>query len=284
MTLRRPDRAFIGAAVRSCTTTGDGGPLRTSLHPGVPGQPPNRPHRAGSKGGCARTTHRRRRATQPARRPIGDRSGGAGALAGRSRPRGGSTSSSSGVETSTSSTSPRPPRTGGSGRRRRGALARARGRSSGRRRRRPRDGGAGGRDRTRIDLVLCYVALERQPPARLDRHDLAAVAVGQRPDQLVAPGLLDPPLRPSAVTSVMRRGPAARRPPTIASRSLGRRRLRVDADERLGPARPDEQPRAVGDEELRTRRPCRAPGSATTGWPASVGRRRLRAGRRAGAP
>src|SRR3954471_122716 len=41
-------------------------------------------------------------------------------------------------------------------------------------------------------LVLHPVILERQRLAGVDVEDLADVAVGVRPDQLVAPGLLDP--------------------------------------------------------------------------------------------
>src|SRR5262245_6783488 len=42
-------------------------------------------------------------------------------------------------------------------------------------------------------FVLPFVALERQPLAGLDDEDLAAVVIGQGPDQLVAPGLGDGP-------------------------------------------------------------------------------------------
>src|SRR5262245_30589659 len=46
-----------------------------------------------------------------------------------------------------------------------------------------------GRDEDRF--VLDHVLLEREPPARLDDQDLAHVAVGDGPDQLVAPLLVD---------------------------------------------------------------------------------------------
>ena len=42
-------------------------------------------------------------------------------------------------------------------------------------------------------LVLDLVPLQGQPPARLDDQDLADVAVGVGPDELVAPRLVDPP-------------------------------------------------------------------------------------------
>src|SRR5262245_62910014 len=41
-------------------------------------------------------------------------------------------------------------------------------------------------------LVLRHVLLERQPLAGLDDQQLAAVPVGERPDQLVTPRLRDP--------------------------------------------------------------------------------------------
>ena len=103
---------------------------------------------------------------------------------------------------------------------------------------------------TQDRLVLDQVPLERQPLAGLDDEDLADVAVGVRPDQLVAPRLLDAPGGAAAASALTRRAPAARRPTSSASRGRLGGRLRVDADERLRPGRPDQQPRAVVEEEL----------------------------------
>src|SRR5258708_21731300 len=56
-------------------------------------------------------------------------------------------------------------------------------------------------------LVLLLVVLERQAAPGLDHQDLAAVPVGQRPDQLVAPRLVD-----AARLDGSRRRAAGRRP------------------------------------------------------------------------
>ena len=69
----------------------------------------------------------------------------------------------------------------------------------------------------RSTLLLALVALERQPPARLDHDDLAAVAVGQRPDQLVAPRLVD--AAAARRPSVDRSRPRTSRSPATTSSS-----------------------------------------------------------------
>jgi hypothetical protein len=80
-------------------------------------------------------------------------------------------------------------------------------------------------------LVLHVVELERQAPPGLDDEDLPDVAVGLRPDQLVAPGLVHAPREcvlvrlPGAPVP----GPPGRHPPRascspapiIASRNSG---------------------------------------------------------------
>ena len=45
---------------------------------------------------------------------------------------------------------------------------------------------------TRIHLVLLDVVLQAQGVARIDVDELAEVAIGDRPAQLVPPGLVDP--------------------------------------------------------------------------------------------
>ena len=60
-------------------------------------------------------------------------------------------------------------------------------------------------------FVLDQVALERQPPARLDDEDLADVSIGVGPDQFMAPRLLDPP----GVGSLAAHSPRTNRSPAV---------------------------------------------------------------------
>ena len=99
--------------------------------------------------------------------------------------------------------------------------------------------------RRRIDSSLTTWRWSDSRLPGLDDQDLADVAVGVGPDQLVAPRLLDPP-GSSARSPLMRRAPAARRPPASRRWIASDGRLGVDADQRLGARRPDQQPRPVG--------------------------------------
>ena len=85
-------------------------------------------------------------------------------------------------------------------------------------------------------LVLLTVELERERVARVDRQELARVVLGPRPDELVAPGLLDP-LRLERelidALQVRRREPAVGHRRIIPLRHIEKSRVRFDV--LLGP-------------------------------------------------